>query len=161
VLLDRQFQDDHAVVPRGPQWVGKGKLFDVLTLPSRKGGCGKTVLAMVIAAALAEQGGDVALLDADSNGSAYRWATDILHAPTIHADAERLADLLPSLAERHAGVVVDTAGFGNQAATVAAAAADLVLMPVSHGEADVWRCSGPSPMSQGWRAARVGQSRCA
>jgi cellulose biosynthesis protein BcsQ len=41
------------------------------------------------------------------------------------------------LAERHAGVVVDTAGFGNQAATVAAAAADLVLAPVSPGEADV------------------------
>ena len=37
------------------------------------------------------------------------------------ADAERLADLLPTLAERHAVVVVDTAGFGNQAATVAAA----------------------------------------
>ena len=113
----------------------------ILTLTSRKGGCGKTVLAMVIAAALAEQGGDVALLDADPNGSAYRWATDILRAPTIRAyaeaDAERLADLLPSLAERHAGVVVDTAGFGNQAATVAAAAADLVLVPVSPGEADV------------------------
>jgi chromosome partitioning protein len=113
----------------------------ILTLTSRKGGCGKTVLAMVIAAALAEQGGDVALLDADPNGSAYRWATDILRAPTIRAyaeaDAERLADLLPTLAERHAGVVVDTAGFGNQAATVAAAAADLVLVPVSPGEADV------------------------
>ena len=52
----------------------------ILTLTSRKGGCGKTVLAMVIAAALAEQGGDVALLDADPNGSAYRWATDILRA---------------------------------------------------------------------------------
>ena len=113
----------------------------ILTLTSRKGGCGKTVLAMVIAAALAEQTVDVALLDADPNGSAYRWATDILRAPTIRAyaeaDAERLADLLPTLAERHAGVVVDTAGFGNQAATVAAAAADLVLVPVSPGEADV------------------------
>ena len=113
----------------------------ILTLTSRKGGCGKTVLAMVIAAALAEQGVDVALLDADPNGSAYRWATDILRAPTIRAyaeaDAERLADLLPTLAERHAGVVADTAGFGNQAATVAAAAADLVLVPVAPGEADV------------------------
>jgi len=33
--------------------------------------------------------------------------------------------------------VVDTAGFGNRAATVAAAAADLVLVPVAPGEADV------------------------
>jgi chromosome partitioning protein len=53
------------------------------------------------------------------------------------ADAERLAELLPGLAERHAVVLVDTAGFGNQAATVAAAAADLVLVPVAPGEADV------------------------
>lgn len=102
----------------------------ILTLTSRKGGCGKTVLAMLIVAALAEQGADVALLDADPNGSAYRWATDILRAPPIRpyaeADAEKLAELLPSLAERHAVVVVDTAGFGNQAATVAAAAADLI-----------------------------------
>lgn len=113
----------------------------ILTLTSRKGGCGKTVLAMLIVAALAEQGADVALLDADPNGSAYRWATDILRAPPIRpyaeADAEKLAELLPSLAERHAVVVVDTAGFGNQAATVAAAAADLVLVPVAPGEADV------------------------
>jgi chromosome partitioning protein len=113
----------------------------ILTLTSRKGGCGKTVLAMVIAAALAEQGADVALLDADPNGSAHRWARDIYRGRELSAfaesDAERLADLLPSLAEQHAIVVVDTAGFGNQAATVAAAAADLVLVPVAPGEADV------------------------
>ena len=34
-------------------------------------------------------------------------------------------------------MVVDTAGFGNQAATAAAAAADLVLVPVTPGEPDV------------------------
>ena len=74
-------------------------------------------------------------------GGVHRWATGIYRAHTIHAyaeaDAERLAELLPTLDERHAVVVVDTAGFGNQAATVAAAAADLVLVPVAPGEADV------------------------
>lgn len=113
----------------------------VLTLTSRKGGCGKTVLAMVIAAALADQAVDVALLDADPNGSAHRWVTTIRTGVPIRAhaeaDAERLAELLPTLAERHAVLVIDTAGFGNQAATVAAAAADLVLVPVAPGEADV------------------------
>jgi chromosome partitioning protein len=113
----------------------------VLTLTSRKGGCGKTVLAMLLSGALAEQGVDVALLDADPNGSVHRWVTDIhVGAPIrayAEADAERLAELLPGLAERHAVVLVDTAGFGNQAATVAAAAADLVLVPVAPGEADV------------------------
>ena len=96
---------------------------------------------MAIASPLADQGADVALLDADPNGSVHRWATDIHRGHAIHAyaeaDAERLADLLPTLAERHAIVLVDTAGFSNQAATVAAAAADLVLVPVAPGEADV------------------------
>jgi chromosome partitioning protein len=113
----------------------------ILTITSRKGGCGKTVLAMAITASLANDGVDVALVDADPNGSVHRWASDIHRGPPIRAyaeaDAEKLADVLPELAERHAVVVVDTAGFGNQAATVAAAAADLVLVPVAPGEADV------------------------
>ena len=70
-------------------------------------------------------------------GSVYKIIR--LGVEYAEADAERLAELLPGLAERHAVVLVDTAGFGNQAATVAAAAADLVLVlvPVAPGEADV------------------------
>lgn len=113
----------------------------VLTITSRKGGCGKTVLAMALAGTLAEQGIDVALLDADPNGNAHRWATQTREGKPIaayaEADAERLAELLPSLADRHAGLIVDTAGFGNQAAAVAIAAADLVLVPVTPGEGDL------------------------
>jgi chromosome partitioning protein len=134
----------------------------ILTLTSRKGGCGKTVLAMAIASSLAEQGADVALLDADPNGSVHRWATDIHQGASLRAyaesDAEKLADLLPGLAERHAMVVVDTAGFGNQAATVAAAAADLVLVPVAPGEADVIEAQRTVAFVA---AARGGRSRCA
>jgi chromosome partitioning protein len=118
----------------------------ILTITSRKGGCGKTVLAMLVASSLAEHGEGVALVDADPNGSVHRWATDIRQgaatiAPYAEADADRLAELLPDLAEQHAIVVVDTAGFGNRAATVAAAAADLVLVPVAPGEADVIEAS--------------------
>lgn len=113
----------------------------VLTITSRKGGCGKTMLATALAAALAGEGADVALLDADPNGAAHRWATGTYDGPAIasylEADAERLAELLPTLTERHAVLIVDTAGFGNQAATVAAAGADLVLVPVTPGEGDV------------------------
>lgn len=113
----------------------------VLTLASRKGGCGKSMLAMLISTALADRGVEVALLDADPNGSVQRWATVLRTGPKIHAyaeaDAEKLAELLPTLIQRHAVVIADTAGFGNQAATVAMAAADLVLVPVAPGEADI------------------------
>jgi chromosome partitioning protein len=114
----------------------------VLTITSRKGGCGKTMLAAVVAGSLAEQGVDIALLDADPNGGAHRWATQTHSGRPIHAfaeaDAERLAELLPTLAAQHAALIVDTAGFGNQAAAVAIAGADLVLVPVTPGEGDLF-----------------------
>jgi len=113
----------------------------VLTITSRKGGVGKTVLAAVVAGSLAEQGIDVALLDSDPNGGAYRWATQTHAGKPIRAyaeaDAEKLAELLPTLAAQHDALVVDTAGFGNQAAAVAIAGADLVLVPVTPGEGDL------------------------
>jgi chromosome partitioning protein len=99
------------------------------------------MISMVVAGSLADYGADVALLDADPNGAAYRWATNTHTGQPIksyaEADAERLADLLPTLAQRHATLIIDTAGFGNQAAAVAIAGADLVLVPVTPGEADL------------------------
>jgi chromosome partitioning protein len=113
----------------------------VLTITSRKGGCGKTTLCTALATTLAAEGEDVALLDTDPNGTASRWASTLHEGQPIRAyaeaDAERLAELLPALAERHRLLLVDTAGFGNQAATVAAAGADAVLVPATPGEGDV------------------------
>ena len=113
----------------------------VITITSRKGGVGKTSIAVILAASLAEAGADGALLDADPNGSASRWAKNTYAGPAIvthaEADAERLAELLPALAARHAILIIDTAGFGNQAAMVAAAGADLALVPVTPGEGDL------------------------
>lgn len=114
----------------------------VLTITSRKGGVGKTVLAAVVAASLADKGIDVALLDADPNGGVHRWATQTRAGGSsirayAEADAEKLAELLPTLASQHDALVVDTAGFGNQAAAVAIAGADLVLVPVTPGEGDL------------------------
>ncbi len=72
----------------------------ILTITSRKGGCGKTTVATALAAALVAEGVDVALLDADANGSAHRWASSTHEGPPIasyaEADAERLADPLPA-----------------------------------------------------------------
>ena len=113
----------------------------MLTITSRKGGTGKSMIATSLAAALAAEGVDVALLDADPNAGAHRWATSTYEGPAIaayaEADAERLAELVPALADRHAVLIADTAGFGNQAATVCIAAADAVLIPATPGEADV------------------------
>jgi chromosome partitioning protein len=113
----------------------------VLTIASSKGGCGKTTIATCLAAALAGEGLDVGLLDADPNGGAHRWAMSTYTGPKVASyaepDKDRLADLLPVLADRHAMLIADTAGFGNLAATICMVGADAILIPVSPGEGDV------------------------
>ena len=113
----------------------------VLTIANSKGGCGKTTIATSLAAAMAGEGIDVGLLDADPNGGAHRWATTTYAGQNVASyaepDKDRLADLLPALAERHAVLVADTAGFGNLAATICMVGADAILIPVSPGEGDV------------------------
>ena len=113
----------------------------VLTIASRKGGTGKSTVSVAIACLLDAEGVDVGLLDTDPNQGAHRWATQKYVGTTLKAyaesDTEKLADLLPALAAQHAVLIIDTAGFGNQAATVAMAGADGVLVPVTPGEGDV------------------------
>ena len=46
----------------------------VISIAQRKGGVGKTTLAVCIAGELRTRGHDVALLDSDPQGSACRWA---------------------------------------------------------------------------------------
>jgi len=113
----------------------------ILTIASSKGGPGKTTLAELIVGSLALDGANVAALDADPTGGLSRWATRLYEGPafTCHheADEARLAHLIHRVAQEADVVVVDTAGFGNRAATVAMTAADAVLIPMVPGEGDV------------------------
>jgi chromosome partitioning protein len=113
----------------------------IITIASSKGGPGKTTLAQLIVGTLAAEGGSVIALDADPTGGLSRWVERIYEGPafTCHHEAEdaRLAHLIHRVAQEAEVVVVDTAGFGNRAATVAMTAADGVLIPMVPGEGDV------------------------
>jgi chromosome partitioning protein len=114
----------------------------VITIASGKGGVGKTLVAIGLAAALAAEGLDVGLLDADPNKGAHRWATGTYGGSSplpayAEADTERLASLVPVLADRHAILIADTAGFGNRSTVICIGAADGVIVPASPGEGDI------------------------
>ena len=113
----------------------------IITIASSKGGPGKTTLTELIVGSLANRGTSVVALDADPTGGLSRWASRLYEgAPfTCHHEAEeaRLAHLIHRVAQQAEVVVVDTAGFGNRAATVAMTAADAVLVPMVPGEGDV------------------------
>ena len=113
----------------------------IITVASSKGGPGKTTLSQIIAGTLAARGVGVAVLDADPTGGLARWASRLYEGAAFvchhETDEAKLAHLIHRLAQEAEVVVVDTAGFGNRAATVAMTAADGVLIPMVPGEGDV------------------------
>ena len=112
----------------------------VVTIASSKGGAGKTTLCQVLAGSLADQC-CLVVLDADPTEALSRWARSAYEGAPFEIIAEpdetRLAHLIGSKADAAALVLIDTAGFGNRAATVAMTSADAVLIPALAGEADV------------------------
>jgi chromosome partitioning protein len=113
----------------------------IITIASSKGGPGKTTLAQFLVGSLAAEGVNVVAIDADPTGGLSRWTARLYEGPAFvcHHEAEdaRLAHLIHRVAQEADVVVVDTAGFGNRAATVAMTAADGVLIPMVPGEGDV------------------------
>src|SRR4051812_48235482 len=93
----------------------------VLTIASSKGGPGKTTFCQILAGRLAGTLKLVAL-DADPTQALSRWAANAYEGPTFEMHSEpdesRLAHLIAEKAESADFVLVDTAGFGNRAASV-------------------------------------------
>jgi len=130
----------------------------VLVVGSSKGGPGKTTLCQILAGTLA-QSMRLVVLDADPTQALSRWLANAYEGPAIEAHAEpdetRLAHLIAAKAESADLVLVDTAGFGNRAATVAMTSADAVLVPSLAGEADVTEAEKTVRLVEGLaRAAR-------
>lgn len=131
----------------------------IIAVASSKGGVGKTLVSMVIASRLAADGIRVSAIDADPNGALADWRVNVWDGPafTVEAepDAARLAHRIPDLADACDLLVVDTAGFGNQAAAAAIASADAVIVPMLASRADIAEATRTVQLAQGLaRAAR-------
>jgi len=105
----------------------------IITVASGKGGCSKTTIVTLLSGNLAAAGYAVAVVDADPNACYFQWHK-LYEGPPIDCSSEIRQEEIVDHAQRkvaaHDIVLIDTAGFGNTTAAFAAAAADMVLIPV-------------------------------
>ncbi len=113
----------------------------IIAVINQKGGAGKTTIALNLAAAIAEAGGRVLVIDADPQQTAQDWAAVRetpppfqvigLAKPVLHRD-------LPKIAADYDHVVIDGAPRNYEVARSAILSADFVLIPVQPSGADFW-----------------------
>jgi chromosome partitioning protein len=115
----------------------------VITVAGLKGGVGKSTITMNIASALHIAGTRVLVVDADPQGTCRTWAAragEQQHEgpPVVAMDGAALRRDLATLSSGFAVVVIDSPPRVVGEARYAMLAADLVVMPVTPGVADVW-----------------------
>lgn len=114
----------------------------ILVAATGKGGAGKSTAIACLATYWHKAGRKVALVDADPNQTLTRWhgKGNVLAEMTLRTelDEHEIIPTIAGLARDHEIVLVDCAGFGNQAMVFAIGAADLVLIPAMTDEANVF-----------------------
>jgi len=115
----------------------------VITVAQQKGGSGKTTLAVNLAVALVREGHSVAVLDTDPQGSLGRWfmtrrerGVDDMEFST--ASAWGVSYECEKLKKACDYVVVDTPPKVDADLRPALRESDLVIVPVSASQVDVW-----------------------
>ena len=121
----------------------------ILTVGNIKGGVGKTLLAVNIAAVLAHRGRDVLLIDGDEQGSAATFAgiRAEIAAPvafaTIRLQGAAIRQQMKQIRDKYDEIVVDVGGRDTGSLRAALTVADVVLVPSSRGAS----ISGPAGRS--------------
>lgn len=114
----------------------------VLVAATSKGGAGKSTTIACLALYWHSVGRKVALIDSDPNQTLTRWhgKGGALSRLVLHTqlDEHAMIPTISELATDHDIVLVDCAGFGNQAMVFAIGAADVVIIPTMTDEANVF-----------------------
>jgi chromosome partitioning protein len=113
----------------------------IILIGSQKGGCGKSTIAINIAAYLVNQSKDIVLVDADQQQSSANWVKDRdeTELRQVHC-VQRYGDIkntLKDLNQRYEYVIVDVAGHDSKELRTAMLVADYLLVPFRPSQFDL------------------------
>jgi chromosome partitioning protein len=100
----------------------------IVSLYSTKGGCGKSTLALCLAAYWS-QSKKTALLDADPQASLSICREEVLHVPVFQDTSKDIGKTIAKLSREYERIVIDTAGYRRRKNMEALAHSDFVLIP--------------------------------
>ena len=113
----------------------------IVSLYSTKGGCGKSTLAVCLAAYWA-QTKKTALLDADPQASLSLCRQEVLHVPVFEDTGKGIGKTIAKLAAEYERVVIDTAGYRRRKNLEALEHSDFVLIPCKPSPFDLREAMG-------------------
>lgn len=120
----------------------------VITVAQQKGGSGKTTIAANLAVAFAKDGKSVALMDTDPQGSLGRWFMTRHEAGLAEgmdfstASAWGVTYECDKLRKSHDIIIIDTPPKIDSDLRPALRESDLIVVPVSASQVDVWATDG-------------------
>ncbi len=114
----------------------------IIVIGSQKGGCGKSTTTVSFCAALASQGKDVVLVDADRQTTAANWVADRDQDGTLHPvhcvqKYDNIRSTLIDLDKRYEYVVVDAAGRDSRELRTGITAAHMLIVPFRPSQPDL------------------------
>ena len=115
----------------------------LILIGSNKGGSGKSTLAINLAAIYSQQGKSVCIVDADNQGTAYRWVQDRIEYGVsdryIHTVkmSGKIKDQLAFEAKNHDITIVDVSGRNSIELVSAMMLADICITPAQCSQFDL------------------------
>ena len=113
----------------------------IVSLYSTKGGCGKSTLAVCLAAYWS-QTKKTALLDTDPQASLSVCRPEVLRVPVFEDTSKGVGKTIAKLADEYERVVIDTAGYRRRKNVEALAHSDFVLIPCKPSPFDLREAMG-------------------
>lgn len=116
----------------------------IFSILNTKGGCGKSTVAINLAAGLAHYGQEILIIDTDEAGTALAWSSrreEASQGPTVVSipDANALKGQIGKLIQKYDHIVIDGAPKLERLLTASVAIADQVIIPVLPSPNDLWK----------------------